>query len=402
MPDGLEMNGGKIALPITSKTKLNAFTQDFISPVIYCHQGIATDGTYYYGIHTETLYKFDSNWDIVLQKNNAELDTGVSHIGDGFVYNNILYCACENWDGTCGGQGTNSPRIAKWNTSDFSFIGYVDVSSYMSEIAGVCTDGTYVYAVSYCNSNTIYKFNLSDLSYVGTITLANNHVNMQGITTKNGYFYTSQNSGYVYKIKGDGSSETMVCTVPPLGEGIDYSTNELLVLDGTNWVVHGFSSSKFTYLTWFKTPYLPSTLGALSLTYMRVFSITGNTIALYYDKNNTRLTGRLTNDVGATPSDANRAYIPESLLKTNTWMFLGLKYDGKTTTCYLNGLPAGTQSNSTLGPLQDNFQMGMFIGSCDATGGLSGKTGESMLFNKPLADLDILNIFNKTRKPYGV
>jgi len=51
--------------------------------VQHAHQGVAYDGTYWYVIHTTWIKKYDSDWRLVAENNNVNLECGNGHLGDG-------------------------------------------------------------------------------------------------------------------------------------------------------------------------------------------------------------------------------------------------------------------------------------------------------------------------------
>lgn len=397
---GRNMNSGKITLPINSKTNFYRFEQKSISPDIGCHQGITTDGTYYYAFHTDRIKKYDLNWNLVSENTNAATQVGVGHIGDGFVYGGVIYSACENWSGCEAGQFTNM-RIGKWNASDLSYIGFVDVSAQGKEVSSCCTDGTYVYVSSYCDGTKIWKYNLSNLAYVGSVNLPTPKSLIQGISYKNNRYYISESNGNIYSIGGDWLSEEIICKVPSIGEGLDYTGDDLLVLsdNGSSMKVYSFTASNVSFLFWFKSALLPSQVAS----YIRLFSTTGDTIAFYYYAPNASIVFKLTHENGA-PLLTERASCPESNLSTNKWICLVGTYDGSTSKIYVNGIQKGSIGIKSHGPLAKTFSDNpLIIGSFGTgTGDLIGEIGEFMLFNKALTDVDVLKLFNLTRKEYKI
>ena len=144
-------------------------------------QGIANDGTHNYGISKTGIYKYDADWTEIAANTNAGAQVGVDHLGDGCVYNGVLYIAACDW-ASCGSFGDS--RIGEWNTSDLSFKGYIDISAQHFDAAGcgVDTADGYLWVCSYCNANgTYYIYNLSNFSYVGAITPRPTFNGVQGI-----------------------------------------------------------------------------------------------------------------------------------------------------------------------------------------------------------------------------
>ena len=214
---------------------LTAFTLIETSPDINCHQGIATDGTYYYGIDTQAIRKFDLDWNLISENNNAGIQVNLNHIGDGFVYDNVLYIPCENVN-VLNLRDYDSTSIAKFNTSDLSLISVTEVDSDGTEISGIGldVDNSIIYAVNGVEQK-IVKFQLSNFTKIESIQLSERVLlSIQGITynSENGYLYINKNDGTVYRCTTSGEVQ-----YPPLlkgdfiGQGIDFTGDNLLVLN---------------------------------------------------------------------------------------------------------------------------------------------------------------------------
>jgi hypothetical protein len=158
------------------------------------HQGITTDGTYYYGFDTGAIKKFDLSWNLLLTNASASTDVGVNHLGDGCYYDGKLYVACVNWSG-CPSTW-DSGRIGVWNALDLSFVKYVDVSSHNFDPSGCCidTDDNILWVSGYCGAGTICKYDLADIAagtatYLGSITPSPATSYIQGIEYNGGALY---------------------------------------------------------------------------------------------------------------------------------------------------------------------------------------------------------------------
>jgi hypothetical protein len=200
------------------------------------NQGIANDGTYNYGITTTGVYKYDANWGQIAANQKAGAQVGVNHLGDGCVYNGVLYVAACDWAG-CGSWGNS--RIGKWNTSDLSYIGYVDISAQNFDAAGCSIDTTdgYLWVCSFCNADgTYYKYNLSDLSYVGSITPSPAFTYVQGIEYYGGHLFVSVLDTGIIKMDINGSGQIAIITHSALNtgeiEGLDVNKDYIRVLCG--------------------------------------------------------------------------------------------------------------------------------------------------------------------------
>lgn len=205
------------------------FSQIDVSPDTLCHQGIATDGVYYYTLNTHEIYKYDSSWNLIASNLLASVQTNITHLGDGAVYNGKLYIAAENYN-TCA--SVSYQRISIFNTLDLSFDSYVDISAQGHECSSLCIvpELDTIFISSFCESK-IYKYKLSDFSYLGYIDVLPELLTMQGVTYKNGYLWISSYGDNIYRVSLDGTRGNSSWW-KGVNEGIDYTTDYMLVMDG--------------------------------------------------------------------------------------------------------------------------------------------------------------------------
>ena len=224
----LSSQGNMNEIGINSDENINCeLTQVAKSPDIKAHQGITTDGTYFYLFHTDFIKKTDGNWDKIDTNKNvlSEIGGEINHLGDGDYYDGKLYVPVEYWDNH---DNFRFQHIAIWDATDLSYIGKHDISAQGHEIAGVVVDNNQVFVVSYYDGNKIWKYDLPDFTYTGHIPLSENIKNIQGITKKNDYFYISQES-FLYKVSSTG---TVMEKIPAeVNEGIDFSQEFLYCLN---------------------------------------------------------------------------------------------------------------------------------------------------------------------------
>lgn len=204
-----------------------------VSPDIDCHQGIATDGTYFYGIDSNAIRKFDSNWNLIAQNTNAGGNAGVNHLGDGAVYNGRLYCAAENYTSP---TVFSDNRIAVFNTSTLAFIEQHDISAQGVETAGAAIDPAQglIYVCTYTNGDRINVYDLTTFDFVRTIMLPVPLPKNQGITYKNQRLYLAEDTNkriYTLNMQGDILGYTRVSSGTQ--EGIDFTTNIFYSLEET-------------------------------------------------------------------------------------------------------------------------------------------------------------------------
>ena len=92
-------------------------------------QGIAYDGTYYYGISSTALYKYDANWNLIATNGNAAAQCGGNHMGSGSIYNGVLYVPC-----TADPPAQQLAHVGLFNTSTLSFIKVVNLARARSSL----------------------------------------------------------------------------------------------------------------------------------------------------------------------------------------------------------------------------------------------------------------------------
>jgi len=245
--DGTPMGGIGYQLTVDSDNGFN----------IGAHQGVAYDGTYYYIINTNWIEKYDKSWDLIAKNTNVFAQARAllpeengylyNHLGDGAVYDGVLYVPLEYWNSSY--SFGKSERIVKVQTSNLTVIDCIDVSAQNHEVSGCYVDANYVYVVSfvYDNSNKIYRYNRSDLSYANAdITLSARQPYTQGITSDGTYFYITMGWRYVKQVKSDGTVLGNVYTFgSTIAEGICFLPDE-----GTFAVLHdnGYGIQKIYFL----------------------------------------------------------------------------------------------------------------------------------------------------------
>ena len=165
-------------------------------------QGVAHDGTNYYVVATEQIFKYDSSWTLIASNTNAgdSSNANVGHLGGCDYYNGKLYvAACD------AGAGTPPPisnaRIAVFNASDLSFSNYGDISAQFTmntdpSGCGIDIDTNVIWVSSFWNSGTIYKYNLADFTYAGSLTPPKMPHLVQDIKYYQGLIYVSYCNAY--------------------------------------------------------------------------------------------------------------------------------------------------------------------------------------------------------------
>lgn len=210
--------------------------------VVTGHQGVAWDGTYYYITDTNYIRKFNSSWTLVAS--NADPITasgisGVNHCGDPEVVGSYLYVPIEFFPTSAPFTGIShtNQHIAKFNTSDLTFVSEVDISAQGHEASSIAynTADSLFYVSSYESPCTYVDYYDSSFTYQGTVTLSSSLPFIQGVTFFGGKMYLS--AGYtgdqtITRASLTGTIEEIVFTGVPYGiqiEGLSHNIDGVLV-----------------------------------------------------------------------------------------------------------------------------------------------------------------------------
>ena len=212
---------------------------DFTSPDINCHQGITTDGEYFYGFDTNAIRKFDRDWNLLDENHVAASSAGVGHIGDGEYYDGKLYVVAENYTTP---EIFDSTRFAIFDADTLDFIEFIPITT-GHEVSGLSIDvpRNTIYVSSYGVGPAIYKYRLSDFAYLGMIPLYVPIQNIQSIAYKDDFFYVGEDvRDRIFKINMFGRVQASYRTSVGIQEGLDFSTEYLYSLDdpGSEEFVH--------------------------------------------------------------------------------------------------------------------------------------------------------------------
>lgn len=208
---------------------ISQFIVKGVSPEVGANlQGVASDGTHIYTIHTDAIHKWDADWNLVASNETAGTSSGVSHLGDAVAYGNkLLIAACDYT--SCSVFGNS--RLSVFNLSDLSFVENRVLTNQDNEVSSVAIDGNGIlYFAVYCEQK-IHKYLESDMSYIGSVTIeesGNDIFSVEGITFDGENFWISASNGKVFKLNN--------AFVADVGEyytncnqGLDYSTDYLYV-----------------------------------------------------------------------------------------------------------------------------------------------------------------------------
>jgi hypothetical protein len=223
-------------------------------------QGIATDGTYNYGISNKALYKYDANWTLIMTNGQAAAQCGGNHMGAGEIYNGTLYVLCT--------ENSPAPELAHvglFNTSNLSFIKMVDLAKVTGAptadqmnigAVGVNPDAGLLLGLQFgpYGSTTptpaeVFTFNLTSFAYEGHIQASNfSTIYNQGISYYDGhYYYSYDNPGGVAIMNTDGSNATQIISASSMMageiEGLYVTNGNISVLCGAYVYVFPFHAT---------------------------------------------------------------------------------------------------------------------------------------------------------------
>lgn len=162
------------------------------------HDGISTDGTYYYASGNNVIKKYDLTWAVVLTNSDPAGDTGIggaTQVGGHTYYNGKLYVS----------MGT---QISVFNASDLTHVQNFDISAQASSIDGICynADDGFLYVINYTPGDVLYKYDPADGSYEGSITLSTALPLAQGLGYWRSAFWISEDTGKkIYRVETTGA-----------------------------------------------------------------------------------------------------------------------------------------------------------------------------------------------------
>lgn len=202
----------------------------YINTVQNPHQGLTGDGTNFFLIDTNAIWKTDLAFTTVATNADPVGATGivgVNHLGDGCVVGAELFLPVETYP---SGPYTNQ-HIAVFDTASLTFQRSYDISAQAHELSGLCYDGTFLYATDFVTSTHIHKYTTAGV-FVESIPLSTPITKMQGIEYVDGSFLVSSSTGSfpttsVFKVSLSGERLGTAYVNPHSGD------NEGLYFDGT-------------------------------------------------------------------------------------------------------------------------------------------------------------------------
>lgn len=386
------------------------------SKAISGHQGIITDGSNFYVIDSQKIYKHNSAWELMASNTTPCEDAGVTgtsrHVGHGCYHDGKIYLPIENYLHPC--SSFSNQRIAIFNANTLEFIEQHSVSSAGLEIAGCSIDstGTYIYVITYCGAGRIAKFDFSTWSHLSTITISPGLVYLQGIECYNDEFRVYGLYG-AYRVTLDGTLISHLHSSPygdGRGEG-GYTLNDdtyyqlFSDAEGNGNILRferGKNGDEFTIILWVNSDYLPSELPE---SYCRIFATEDDNFALYLSKSSSELLLKVSNVLGSGTA-TTRARISQSnnLLKKNAWMMVTVTMKNSVGTIYIDDAKTSATGsyNYAFGPAAIWELTIGGSGTSNPSWRFRGDVGEFSLINHAMTVYEIKKFYKATKFKYGL
>jgi hypothetical protein len=213
------------------------------------HQGVAFDGTFFYVIQTNILFKYDTSFNLIATNNDPTGDAGPNHdhCGDGFVLNGSLYIPMA---GTTHAYNT----LAQFNCSDLTYAGQRPLTAPVGPYPGGTTwtagccyvpEWDQIVFVDFLNTGSPALYvhdNDASLTFDREIPLTTPIFSAQGIEWWRGAFWVNEDlNDQTFRIESDGTEKTAMYAQSSAAsyEGITQYGSNLYVLHSTD-TAHGF------------------------------------------------------------------------------------------------------------------------------------------------------------------
>ncbi len=216
-----------------------------VGPDTAAHQGVATDGSYYYVIHTDWIEKYDLSWRSVdatfspMYEIEGLTDSFQKHLGSGTCYDGKLYVVAENY------PAVTDQHILTFDTSTMERVASVATSQTheVAAIAAVPDEGAngVLYVASYYDSSRLFRYDLKTQEYLGDLPLFPvPATGFQALAYHNGRFYlgkgNSSGLGLVYVADRAGNTKLVyTSTLPGWHEGFAFLGEKLVWLIDRGW-----------------------------------------------------------------------------------------------------------------------------------------------------------------------
>jgi hypothetical protein len=201
----------------------HAFSWERLSPNVNVHQGVAYDGTYFYLIDTNAIFKYDKDWNLIASNTNplaaVKTATGVSvlnHLGDGTIKDGELFIVIEEYPAT----PYDSQFIVVFNVADLTYNRHYDISAQAHEVSSICwepVNGYFVVTDFTAAGNTVLHKYSATGSYLGTITTGS-MTSKQAIEYYDNKLYLVGSSRLLASVNLDGSGLTTLTGLAPTSQ----------------------------------------------------------------------------------------------------------------------------------------------------------------------------------------
>jgi hypothetical protein len=222
-------------------TLLETFDNVSTSADLGVHQGVCWDGEHYYVVDTNAIKKYDSSFTLVTSNSNPIASvSGTDHCGDPEIINGVLYIPMEQYTNI---TTWSAQHVARFNASDLSFIGAVDVSAQGHEVSSCCynPDDGYLYVSSYADGSKLWRYDPDDLSYVSSLSLSSTIAQIQGVTYWRRRFWINSDSlNATVCVESNGTVRGRVWGITGGNyEGIGHTDDALLLMHDTTGSSNG-------------------------------------------------------------------------------------------------------------------------------------------------------------------
>lgn len=179
------------------------------SPALTAHQGVCSDGSFYYVVDTNRISKYDLSWTLVASNANpvGDVGDGTNHCGDPDIHDGILYVPVQIYTSE---TVFSSQRVSLFRADTLAYVSSYDVSAQGAEVAGICIDADagHLYTVSYTSAGfRAKKYSLATMEFIESIAGSATSTYVQGMTKFRGQFYAnSDGQDYTYWMTGPFSS----------------------------------------------------------------------------------------------------------------------------------------------------------------------------------------------------
>ena len=176
--------------------------------VVSGRQGTAYDGGFYYVSGTNSLRKYDKDFNIVAENNHPfeSINMPVNHLGDIDIHDGKIFAGIEWFE---GGKA-KSPAIAVFDAESLKLrqLYALDEKSGQREISGVTYDPErgILWSVSWEpgeSSAYLYGYSLENGAYISKIKMTQPPYHCQGIKYHDGVFYLTADDGDAAKNEPD-------------------------------------------------------------------------------------------------------------------------------------------------------------------------------------------------------